>query len=290
MSSEPAQQIADGLQAVHTALQAGDLARMHDALVATLDVLAQVTRDGLVPRLQRPQPRWDAARGTRLLWNLLARCHAADCHVFPYAGTLLGLERDGALLPDDKDADLAVWLEDFALAGRLLQQWGLARATDVPPFGNMATFVDRDSGCSFDLFGLRRAPEGTHVEGGVWLYGRPASHQRLLRLPWFTLAARGGPAGTVWWPAPAGDLLAALYGDWRTPQPEWDAQISNPSVQALNLNWRCWALKSLCQCWLTGDLPRTARRIGQIAGRAGEDAQLRRWADALAAHAGPDPQ
>ena len=74
------------------------------------------------------------------------------------------------------------------------------------------------------------------------------------------LAEQPGPTGPVWWPAAPEPLLAALYGDdWRTPQPEWDSLVSNRSLQDLNLSWRCWALKSLCQCWLGGDLARTTR-------------------------------
>ena len=275
--------IESGLTRVQAALLAGDLEAMHDRLVDVLDALAEVTRSGLVPRQQRPAlPPFDEPRMRALVAQLLAAFHAAGCHVFPYAGTLLGLVRDGRLLPDDKDADLGVWLEDFSLAARLLQQWGLQRATDVPPFANVATYVDPGSGTSVDLFGLRRDPVHARVEGGVWLYGRPASHQRVLLLPWFELVARAGDGDAAWWPAQPEVLLEALYGPgWRTPQPEWDSLVSNRSLQELNLHWRCWALKNLCQCWLGGDLARTRRLLAQIAARGGEDAQLRGWREAL---------
>lgn len=273
--------IESGLAGVRAALLEGDLEAMHAQLVATLDALAEVTRAGFVPRQQRVESPWDAQRGQQLVLDLLARFHAAGCSVFPYAGTLLGLERDGRLLPGDKDADFAVWLEDYGLAARLLQQWGLQRAMDVPPFANMSTCVEPRSGLSIDLFGLRRDPMRQRTEGGVWLYGRPPSHQRLLVLPWFELAPRRVPSGQAWWPADAGVLLAAFYGDWRTPQPEWDSQVSNRALHELNLNWRCWALKSLCARWLTGDLAATRRLLARIAERAGDDAELGRWRAAL---------
>lgn len=287
MSHPALPRIEAGLARVQSALLAGELQAMHDHLVEVLDALAEVTRSGLVPRQQRPAaPPFDEPGTRALVAQLLAAFHAAGCHVFPYAGTLLGLERDGRLLPDDKDADLGVWLEDFSLATRLLQQWGLQRAADVPPFANVATWVDPRSGTSVDLFGLRRDPVHTRIEGGVWWYGRPASHQRVLLLPWFTLVARPGDAGPVWWPEPPALLLQALYGDeWRTPQPEWDSLVSNRALQDLNLHWRCWALKNLCQCWLGGDLARTRRLLAQIAARAGEDTQLRGWREALEAGA-----
>ena len=70
---------------------------------------------------------------------------------------------------------------------------------------------------SVDLFGIRREPEHARLVAGGWLYGRPPSHQRITRFPWFELASRAGPAGDVWWPDPPATLLTALYGDWRTP-------------------------------------------------------------------------
>jgi hypothetical protein len=274
--------ITSGLAGTRAALLAGDYEAMHAQLVATLAALAEVTRQGLVPQQERAPVRWDEAQATRLVWQLLARFKADQVHVFPYAGTLLGLERDGRLLLNDKDADLAVWLEDHALAGRLLQQWGLQRATDVPPFDNVSTWVERGSGVSVDLFGLRRNPMRECIEGGAWLYGRPPSHQRLVVLPWLQLAVRSGPAGDVWWPDPPQRLLQAIYGDWRTPQPDWDTQVSNLALVDLNLSWRCWALRSLCERWLTGDLVRTRLLLDQISARGGDDAQLQSWREALA--------
>ncbi|MCG2594713.1 hypothetical protein LZ009_18190 [Ramlibacter sp. XY19] len=282
MTQAALQQIQSGLAGAQAALLQGELEAMHAHLARTLDALAEVTRAGFVPQQDRPAVPWDEARATQLVWDLLSRLKAADCHVFPFAGTLLGLERDGRLLPNDKDADFGVWLEDFSLVGRLLQQWGLRRATDTPPFANMATFVDAATGYSVDLFGLRRDPYHHRTEGGVWLYGKPASYQRVLHLPWFELAPRQG----VWWPETPALLLQALYGDWRTPRSEWDSLISNQSVQDLNLNWHCWALRSLCTSWLGGDLGKTRRLLDQVLVRTGDVAPYVAWRDALDAGLG----
>lgn len=285
MSHAALPRIESGLAGAGAALLAGDLEVMHGELGATLDALAEVTRAGLVPHQERPPVPWDEAQAERLVWDLLARLKAADCHVFPYAGTLLGLERDGRLLPNDKDADLAVWLEDYSLAARLLAQWGLQRATDTPPFANVSTFVEPNTGYSIDLFGLRRDPMRQRVEGGAWLYGKPPSHQRLLLLPWLELQSRDSRSGVVWWPSDADALLRACYGDWRTRRAEWDSLVSNLAVAEINLSWHCWARKSLVDRWLAGDLPRTRRLVDQVLARAGDDAQLLAWRDAL--DAGP---
>lgn len=264
------------------ALLQGDLEAMLSELTVALEALATLTAQGHKIRNDRPPPApWDEPQVTHALWLMLAQLKRAGCSVFPFAGTLLGLERDGRLLPNDKDVDLAVWLEDFQLACRTLEAIGCMRATNSPPFGNVATFVLLQPRMSVDLFGLRREPEKVRLTGGAWLYGRPPSHQRITRYPWFDLAAREGPAGEVWWPEPASVLLTALYGDWRTPQPDWDSLVSCVALQETNLSWRCWALKNLCDRWLAGDLSRTRGLLDQIVARGGMEPDLARYRDCL---------
>ena len=245
------------------------------SLEAALAALCELARAGLVVRREAPAgPAWDGDAAAQLIWQLLVRLKSSGCSAFPFAGTLLGLERDGRLLPGDKDADIAVWLEDFGLACHLMQQMGFHRSTNVPPFGNMASLVERQSGLTVDVFGMRRDPVRRKLEGGVWVYGKPASHQRVIHLDWFELAPRAGPGGDVWWPEPPSVLLTGLYGDWRTPVPEWDSLISCLALQDINVQWRCWALKNLTDRWLTGDLARTRRLLDQITARTGMDPLL----------------
>ena len=273
---------SDALARSDAAVLQGDLEAMHDQLALALDALATLTAQGHRIRNDRPPAAaWDEEQVTQTIWLVLAQLKRAGCSVFPFAGTLLGLERDGRLLPNDKDVDLAVWLEDFQLACRTLEAIGCLRATNSPPFGNIATFVLLQPRLSVDLFGLRREPENARLTGGAWLYGRPPSHQRITRYPWFELAARAGPAGEVWWPEPTDLLLTALYNDWRTPQPEWDSLVSCAALQETNLSWRCWALKNLCDRWLTGDLLRTRGLLEQILARGGADPDLTRYRDCL---------
>jgi hypothetical protein len=264
------------------ALLQGDLEAMQEALVSALDALALLATQGHRTRSERSAPPpWDEERVTSLLWLVLAQLKRAGEGKGAAAGTLLGLEREGKLLANDDDADLAVWLEDFHLACRTLEAIGFIRANNSPPFGNVASFALQQPRLSLDLFGIRREPEHQRLVGGAWLYDRPPSHQRIVHYPWFVLATRVGPAGEVWWPQPADTVLTALYGDWRTPRPEWDSLVSCRALQETNLQWRCWSLKRLCDQWLAGDLPRTRRLLDQILARAPGDAQLLAWRDAL---------
>jgi hypothetical protein len=276
------ERVRTALAAANDALRAGAFDIALPALEDLLAAASELAHSGHRPGRDRaPEAPWDGQKMEQQVWHLLAQLKSAGCTVFPFAGTLLGLQRDGKLLPGDKDADFAVWLEDLGLAARLMQQMGLRIAGNLPPFGNMACLVDEKTGLSVDLFGIRRDPVRQRMEGGVWLYGKPASHQRVAHFPWFTIGPRPGPAGEVWWPQPPAILLRALYGDWLVPQPEWDSLVSCPAVQEFNLQWRCCALKQLADRWLKGDMPRTRRLLDQIVARCGWDAQLERYRDAL---------
>ena len=260
----------------------GDLGAMHASLVVVIDAFALLSSQGHVLRNEQPaRPPWDEQKVTQVLWLVLAQLKRAGCGAFPFAGTLLGMERDGKLLPNDDDADLAVWLEDFRLACRTLEAIGFLPASNAPPFGNVATFVLLQPRLSVDLFGIRREPEQPRLVGGAWLYGKPPSHQRIVHYPWFDLASRDGPSGEVWWPEPADTLLTALYGDWRTTRPEWDSLVSCCGLQETNLQWRCWSLKRLSDEWRRGDLKRTRRLLDQILARAPGDSQLLAWRKVL---------
>ena len=282
MSHPALPRIESAMAGARAARLQGEMAQMHTQLVHALDALAEVTRDGMVPVREDAPTHWDREAAARLMWQLLARLKSEGCHVFPYGGTLLGMERDGELMPHDKDLDLGVWLEDFSLAGRLLQNWGLQRVRDVPPFGNMSRWTEASTGLAVDLYGMLRDPVRERIQGGLSLYGRPPEWQRVLVLPWFDLAERPGPVGTVWWPDPPEVMLRGFYGDWRTPRADWDTRISNRSLNDVNLSWHCWALQALCDRWVTGDLASTLRLLETIAMRSGDTAQLRGWREALA--------
>ena len=80
-------------------MQVGDLEAMHQALLAVLEALARLADDGHVARRAEPSaPQWDGEAALQVLWRLLVQLKSAGCRVFPFAGTLLGLERDGRLL------------------------------------------------------------------------------------------------------------------------------------------------------------------------------------------------
>lgn len=274
------------LQQAGGAMLEGAFDTMAAALEDALATLCALAQGGHTPVLDTPpHPPWNADQALHTLWQVLAALRQAGCGAFPHAGTLLGLVRDGQLLPHDKDADVGVWWEDFARASDTLARLGFVRARNQPPASNLATWVQAAQGLSVDLFGLRREGMGGAVQrvvGGVWLPGKPASHQRVSHFPPFALVVRDTPAGAVWWPDPAEGLLAALYGDWRTPQPGWNSHISSLAVQSLNLHWRCWGLKAVCDGWLGGNLSQARHCVEQMARRSGPDPLLQACAAALA--------
>jgi hypothetical protein len=169
-----------------------------------------------------------------VLADALAALDAAGVEHWVTYGSLLGLVRDGRLLPHDKDIDLAV------LGGegheRIRQQM-LARG-----FTQTSQQEDRDGATNqkfrrdrvmIDLFFLRRASPLWLDRAAVWaaselVGGHPPVEVKMQEL------------GGVRVPAPA-DLegyLAHLYGPgWRTPVRYWHWVFSPPNAE-LHVNWR----------------------------------------------------
>jgi hypothetical protein len=151
----------------------------------------------------------------------------------------------------------------------------------TPPYDNFSTFIDPTTALVFDVTGLRREPEHPRVVSGAWLYGRPPDHQRIGVLPWFTLAAQARPAGDIWWPDRPEAILEALYGDWRTPRPDWNSAISALNLHSGALPYRAYGYARLCALWMEGDVAKTRRFLAPLLARLPDDALLRRCAGAL---------
>ncbi|MGB1697139.1 MAG: LicD family protein [Thermoplasmatota archaeon] len=131
-------------------------------------------------------------------------------------GTLLGIVRDGHLIPHDDDMDVGVFQED----------WDRIVPKTIPGFARLETspytvkFVHKKTGLVVDFF--RFHPDGEHrrahagSDKGTHTYLFP---RELLE-----------PLGTIEWegrtwtaPADPEGFLAHHYGaDWRTPLPAWD--------------------------------------------------------------------
>ena len=180
-----------------------------------------------------------------------------DRHEIAYwldQGTLLGVYRDGALLPWDRDVDLSVWPDEFDRIVELVDEFcTLGYTAIVTPEADTVKFFSRSSGLSIEInrffvhgdvcsrTGLR--PRGNPAVdlakraikalpprvyfGILKLYNRTLrpDHVRLsvparFYAEFTTLEFDGI---TVRIPAQTEQYLAYKYGpDWRTPRRDWD--------------------------------------------------------------------
>ena len=170
----------------------------------------------------------DAAR--RALFEAQDRLDGAGLPFRLWAGTLLGVVRNGDLLDHDKDLDLAMdWDVSREAVVTALCAGGLF---SVPWFQGILpsdrpwhrSFVHAGTGCTLDVFFL--CPDGDSYLCGFDHRPIPVV-SRLTALPqrdclW---------SGRAWRvPDPPEHYLAEIYGpSWRVPDPTYDTVLSNPT-------------------------------------------------------------
>jgi hypothetical protein len=157
-----------------------------------------------------------------------------DGRMWVFGGLLLGWAREGDLLGHDcDDVDFAYLADDawrFESMFATLEAAGFSLSLRYPGATGEATeYAFRRDGIKFDFFCLKAVDErfrycsyggldGRLVVNHVEIPGQPLEEFRFLGRTW--LKVRDHDAE-----------LTALYGDWRTPRPDWD-YMAGPSIVA----------------------------------------------------------
>lgn len=146
---------------------------------------------------------------------------AAHPRAFVAYGTLLGLVREGSLLAHDDDIDFGVLEED----------WEEIITSPFPGFRRIQhvdwelSLEHEKTGLIVDFFRFDKTPEGrmsrAYSDQGIHEYYFP---EKLLK-PLGKLGDCSAPAN------PEG-FLAHHYGDWQTPQKNWDYRFDAASETA----------------------------------------------------------
>lgn len=253
-----------------------DLPTAHTHFIDALNHLMALAKAGKVPP-QREKTETQLAddnvfvsgEAEKLLWTTCAELAKLGIPAFPFAGTLLGLIRNGSLLDFDKDLDIAVWMESWDSCCTFLEEAGWTRSSMRIDYANYRDYVHPELGITLDVCGLQM--RGRQIVGGFALPDHPAEYQRVSVFPQIDLVQHNTEYGQVWFPRQPEKILTAFYGDWRTPNPNWDTVVSARNLENFTLLVRCYAYHRLAQCWLLGDLAKAWCYAHQIALKDSDD-------------------
>ena len=176
-------------------------------------------------------PKSRAIANLQLLHDVVAQT-PMNGRLWVFGGLLLGWAREGDLLGHDcDDVDFAYLAEDadvFEGIFGTLEDAGFKLSLRYPGTTGEATeYAFRRDGIKFDFFCLKADDERFHycsygslgghlVVNHIQIPGQPLEEFRFLGRTW--LKVRDHDAE-----------LTALYGDWRTPRPDWD-YMTGPSI------------------------------------------------------------
>jgi hypothetical protein len=159
-------------------------------------------------------------------------------------GTLLGLVREGRLLPHDDDIDLAVMAgADAAAIKAEMARRGLVLHLDEGDAAGTTKLKFLHGQVVLDLFFVRD-------EGRLWAEYCALAHRSMVRNthPPVTVVARELSGLTLPVPAEAEAYLTHLYGDgWRQPVSNWSWYMSPPNAEII-AHWS--ELARLAERWV----------------------------------------
>jgi tetratricopeptide (TPR) repeat protein len=271
------------------------------ALVRTREVprAVQEARTALdhfmrAPRLIEKPKRaedFDSSENEALLWQTLALLARAGVHAFAIAGVLLGLVREGALLPFDKDFDFGVPSNEFdkAISTLLDNGWRLAGGGHmINPVG----LTHERSKLALDICAFQKNRETGGLMSGFWLKDAPWEWNRVTLYPEMPLVQDQSPAGPIWRLKHPETYLQSLYGDWRTPDPDFDSVVAGRNIQSYSLLVQYFAVERIYRHWKAGRFSKALALARHGAGQLPADALMRKAARHLTASmrgSGPAP-
>lgn len=222
----------------------------------------------------RATPAFDSVAAQARLWGVLVQLAGVGVHAFATSGTLLGLVREGGLLPFDKDLDIGLPFAEMPAATDFLLRHGWHRATAPRGMVNPVMLHD-GQGLSLDLCGFIAESSSGLVLGGFWLQGAPSQWQRVTEYPALQLRLQRRSEGAVWAVTNPEAWLAALYGpDWRQPVPDFDTVIGAHNLRGFALLTQCYALGRIYERWLQGKLGKAIAITAQSLRHSPDDALL----------------
>ncbi|WP_321275947.1 adenylyltransferase/cytidyltransferase family protein [Thiomicrorhabdus indica] len=189
--------------------------------------------------------KWNLKVATDTLWQTLQILAQKNIPAFPTSGTLLGLERDGKLLENDKDIDIGL---DWLLMEQAIAELEHNGFREVQAsYGLMnPRCLQSPSGMVVDLCGYATEENSGQTVSGLWVKDVPFEWNRVTYYPKIELQPKTLPAGNVWYLKNAHDFLNALYGkEWPIPDPNFDTIICAENLKDFSPLAQCYAYSRL---------------------------------------------
>lgn len=172
---------------------------------------------------------FDPVQASSALVDLQNALDSVGQKAFLVSGTLLGYQREGALLAHDKDIDVGIvgWQDQYDIAAALLQSGQFAIDTRRLR-GHKAYHIPvkhLSTGVSIDIFVY-------HEEGGKWVTGVESYFGYLQKFAFtpFGLKKVDFLGIEFYVPDDIEKNLAENFGDWRQSDPDYISHLQSPST------------------------------------------------------------
>lgn len=218
-------------------------------------------------------PPFDHHAAEATLRQVLAQLAAAGVHAFATSGTLLGLVRNGHLLPFDKDLDIGLPFAQMDAAAACLQAAGWQQKINIHGLVNPQEW--HGQGVALDLCGFLPDRASGKVLGGFWFERPDHPWSRVTEFPDLTLQQVDTPRGKVWQLADPQAILLPLYGEaWRVPDPDFDTVIAANNMRGCSLLTQCYAFARIYSTWVLGRLSKARALVRHTLRHLPDDALL----------------
>ena len=193
---------------------------------------------------------------TDYLASLLHQLYSESVPVAAMYGTLLGIIREGKILPHDKDIDLVCKLSDLPRVVEWFETNGYINAhADI--FENLRSFKNSKEGIIVDIFAAEDVGELSKV-GFAPKGHRGTNWEYIEIIPKVEFEKFEFKGELCLVPKNPRQMLCALYGDnWETPDPDFIPFLEPRGIQDSGLR-RFYAGLQILKSWLKGNIKRAA--------------------------------
>ncbi|GGN17962.1 MULTISPECIES: adenylyltransferase/cytidyltransferase family protein [Marinomonas] len=227
------------------------------------------------PQPRKTPPGFDRAAAESLLWSTLVALKQHNIYAFATAGTLLGLERTGQLLENDKDIDIGIDWQQMPDTIKALTALGWQETSRSYGLINPRCFKHLASGITMDVCGYgTELPSGDTISG-LWMDQVPFDWNRITYFPPIQLNAKMSPAGEIWHLTAPDAFLTALYGEhWRIPDPYFDTIVSAANLRHFSWLALCYGYSHLYSEWSKGNTQKALSILSTLRRHQADDPLL----------------